>query len=316
MIFTAANSFDTTVQMSTENQQSTMPVYAVSQQHFQYYYGSPSAKSFMFLFTSQSPSSIFTSMRVGSIGRGPSANKMPSLQFSSTVELLPFPFSSFVVNSSIREQCSENFVPNFSFQNSIFITQACDFKGYPFNTDLGPNPTHMNRNSYSYDPTYGVSNLGPQSESVKPKRLYRCEPCRVQFHTPQAFGGHMSHHSKTKKAREMEKREEDANPRPTNSKKPKIASPLNKEPKLEMDEPVKLLNIVEEGDGTTEFDASNENKLKKEGEYGHHHPFGDPKMKNDSIEADNGSLIFPKEQIDDFEFNEIDYMDLSSFFGI
>ncbi|CAL9748813.1 unnamed protein product [Musa acuminata subsp. burmannicoides] len=165
---------------------------------------------------------------------GPFIYRMPSVEDPASMSLL-FPIPS--PNLSTPTETLHN-APKFGTQSSTFVAQTSDMKY------LDPNLDHIDNIGNSYNRTWSKSILNPLENLVKVKRVYKCEPCRVWFQSAQAFGGHMSYHSKVRKGKGVIAVELD----PVKSKKTKIEpqiKSMNKETEAKMHTPMKS-NVIKE----------------------------------------------------------------------
>ncbi|CAL9047494.1 unnamed protein product [Musa banksii] len=189
-------------------------------------------ESFMFPPTPNNLTSVGTNFESGSIG--PFIYRMPSVEDPASLSLL-FPIPS--PNLSTPTETQHN-APKFGTQSSTFVAQTSDMKY------LDPNLGHIDDIGNPYNPTWSKSILNPLENLVKVKRVYKCEPCRVWFQSAQAFGGHMSYHSKVRKGKGVIAVELD----PVKSKKTKIEpqiKSMNNETEAKMHTPMKS-NVIKE----------------------------------------------------------------------
>ncbi|CAL9172222.1 unnamed protein product [Musa hybrid cultivar] len=227
----SSHPIDLFAQPPMENQQSSVPIYAV-RQHSKTSNETPptTIESFMFPPTPNNLTSVGTNFESGSIG--PFIYRMPSVEDPDSMSLL-FPIPSPNLSTPTETQHSGDNAPTkFGTQSSTFVAQTSDMKY------LDPNLGHIDDIGNPYNPTWSKSILNPLENLVKVKRVYKCEPCRVWFQSAQAFGGHMSYHSKVRKGKGVIAVELD----PVNSKKTKIEpliKSMNKETEAKMHTPMK-----------------------------------------------------------------------------
>lgn len=273
-----SSSGENVAQLPTENQQLAIPIDAVSQ--YSKNFVNPQTKivgSFMFSSTSNIPAKVHTSF----------ASELVVPKHSSSVEFPLCPFPSLAHNTSLEKQCLGEILPNFSFQNSTLMTQACNINNYPQNTHLDSNIGYVSHGNNLSNPTCGKSVLNIPINLLRSKYHYRCKLCSMQFQNPQAFGGHMSHHSKVSKAKDRAARLKQLGP--TNSKKPLMVLQSGSSERglnLKMGAPVELKNITVAKE-KTEFEVGIKYKIMKEDiqKEQAYECFEDPLMKNDSTEA-------------------------------
>ncbi|CAL9111757.1 unnamed protein product [Musa textilis] len=250
---------DLFAQPPMKDQQSSVPIYA-ARQHSKTSDETPSTtiESFVVLPTPNNLTSVGTNFESGSIG--PFISRMPSVEEPASMSLL-FPIPSPNLSTPTKTQHLGAIAPKFGTQTSTFVAQTSDMK-YQLSQYLDQNLGHIDNIGNSYNPTWNKSILNPLENLVKVKRVYKCEPCRVWFQSAQAFGGHMSYHSKVRKGKGVIAVELD----PVKSKKTKIEpqiKSMNKEMEAKMHIPMKLNTVKESKESICE--VLNRSNYKNEG---------------------------------------------------
>ncbi|ONK81847.1 uncharacterized protein A4U43_C01F33480 [Asparagus officinalis] len=126
-------------------------------------------------------------------------NQIPITSNSSNTPLILFESPSLSGNNNrymYNLQMEPSFRPIALSTNLTLGNQAMYNVGYghsaPYLANTSPNYFDFD---VSWNPRY-------PSLIKEPSRVYRCATCRVEFPTAQAYGGHMSSHSKARKAQD------------------------------------------------------------------------------------------------------------------
>lgn len=173
------------LRLSMDNLQSPIPLYSLNQ----CFHASSSNRPFL----------VSTNLE---IAVGTSTYQNVCLEYQSRI-VHYFSTSSPLLTTSIDGHHLGDIDPQFSILSSTMMTQASNMRDQPQKPYHDPNFSYINHVGNSSFPTMENSTLDPSKNLMKNMR--KCKTCHMEFSTPQALGGHMSSHSKAKKA--LNKRE-------------------------------------------------------------------------------------------------------------